>query len=42
MPTIYSNALEWLNTIFGILYNIEALIKLSAIGNYYFNSKWNK
>lgn len=42
MSSSYSNALEWMNVIFGIFYNIEAIIKINAIGKNYFNTSWNK
>ena len=42
MSDLYSNILENFNLAFAIIFNIEAIIKISAFGKSYFNYAWNK
>ena len=37
-----SNAIEVFNIIFAVIFSLEAFLKLSAFGMYYFQDNWNK
>lgn len=40
-PDYYENALEYLNYFF-VVFNLEAIIKISAWGSSYFWDRWNE
>ncbi len=41
MPAQYDQALEIANTFFAVVFNVEAVIQISAKGFFYFTSSWN-
>lgn len=41
MSDAYANVLEQFNFVFGIIFNIEMILKLLALGCGYFSSYWN-
>ena len=41
MGSWYEQLLEYCNTVFNVIFNLEAAVKLIAMGKYYFNESWN-
>ena len=41
MSEPYEDTLENFNTVFNVIFNVEAIMKLTAMGKYYFNDNWN-
>ena len=42
MSSEYADSLEICNYIFAVIFNVECLIKLIAMGKFYFYGAWNK
>ncbi len=41
IDSTFESVLEFINYIFAAIFNIECIIKLTALGRAYFSSKWN-